>query len=180
MGLDVFGLVFWEYEGQGEPPALSEFTLTLKGKRYQVEGMGNNKRSYGTRMGKIYDLLTRDYMFIGDERALIFSRSGTIWGMEGEEETAKVMGAWRFRDDRIEVDLSPKQRVRTSAKRRKRLSRQRKNSYQPLHLIVDEAPTRVYLIDSPLAGEYETTRAPVPTEALDDDQDEIPPPFEAP
>jgi len=178
--VDRVGLVFWEYEGQGEPPALSEFTLTLKGKRYKVEDLVARKRSYGIRMGKIYDLLTRDYMFIGDERALIFSRSGTIWGIEGEEESAKVMGAWRFRDDRIEVDLSPLQRTRTSAKRRKRLSRQRKKSYQPLHLIVDEAPTRVYIIDSPLAGEYEMTRAPVPTEVLDDKQDELPPPFEAP
>ena len=32
----------------------------------------------------MYDLFTSDYMFIGDTCAMIFSRSGTIWGMEGE------------------------------------------------------------------------------------------------
>ena len=178
--IDKVGFVFWEYEGEGTPPALSELTLLLKGKSYQPEQIEAQKITYGQKIGKTYDLFTRDYLFIGDERALIFSRSGTIWGMEGEEEVAKVMGAWRFAHHRIEVDLSPRQRARTSARRRKRLDKQRQKSYRPLHLIVDDAPARVYILDSPLAGEYETTRAPVPTEVLDAKQNETPPPFEAP
>ena len=178
--VDKVGLVFWDYEGKGEPPALAELTLTLGGKHYQAKHVPAQKLSYGQRIGKAYDLLTRDYMFIGDDRALIFSRSGTIWGMEGEEEVAKVMGAWRFVNDRVEVDLSSRQKGRTSARRRKVLKRRRKNSYQPLHLIVDEAPTRAYILNSALAGEYDMTRAPIPTQALEADQDETPPPFEAP
>ena len=90
------------------------------------------------------------------------------------------MGAWRFLDHRIEVDLSTKQRGRTSARRRAQLEKRRKNEYQPLHLIVDEGPGRVYILDGPLAGEYDTTRAPVPTEVLEAGQDETAPPFEAP
>ena len=136
--------------------------------------------SYGQSIGKTYDLLTRDYLFVGDDRALAFSRSGTLWGMEGEEEVAKVMGAWRFSEDRIEVDLSPRQKARISGKRRKSIEKSRKNKYQPLRLIVDESPSRVYIVDGPLAGEYEAMRTPVPTEALDEGQDETPPPFEAP
>ena len=91
-----------------------------------------------------------------------------------------MMGAWRFSEDRIEVDLSPRQKARISGKRRKSIEKSRKNKYQPLRLIVDESPSRVYIVDGPLAGEYEAMRTPVPTEALDEGQDETPPPFEAP
>ena len=128
----------------------------------------------------MYDLFTSDYMFIGDTRAMIFSRSGTIWGMEGEEEVAKVMGAWRFHEARVEVDLSPKQGARTSARKRKSIARRQKNAYQPLHLILDRAPRTALIMDGPLAGEYELQRAPVPTAAPEDGEDELPPPFEAP
>jgi hypothetical protein len=178
--VDKIGLVFWEYEGEGDPPALGELILMLKGERYQLNQLDDFKVSYGQSIGKTYDLLTRDYLFVGDDRALIFSRSGTLWGMEGEEEVAKVMGAWRFSGDRIEVDLSPRQQARISGKRRKSIEKSRKNKYQPLRLIVDESPSRVYIVDGPLAGEYETLRTPVPTEVLDEGQDETPPPFEAP
>ena len=178
--VDKVGFVFWDYEGEGEPPALSELVLTLKGERYQINQVAKKKSAYGQRAGKLYDLLTRDYMLIGDDRAMIFSRSGTIWGMEGEEENAKVMGAWRFLDHRIEVDLSTKQQGRTSARRRAQLEKRRKDDYQPLHLIVDEGPGRIYILGGPLAGEYDATRAPVPTEVLEAGQDETAPPFEAP
>lgn len=178
--IDQFSLVFWEYEGSGAPPALINFTLKLKGQRYQLMNLEPQRQAHAIAVSKTYDLFTSDYMFIGDERAMIFSRSGTIWGMEGEEETPKVMGAWRFSEGRIEVDVSPQQKRRTSARQRKAINARRKGSYQPLHMILDDAPRLARIVEGALAGEYELQRAPVPTAEPEAGQDEVPPPFEAP
>ena len=142
--------------------------------------LNERRQEYAIQASKVYDLFTSDYMLVGDDRTMIFSRSGTIWGMVGDEEEAQVLGAWRFHDARIEVDLSQQQKRRTSGKQRKILARQRDQSYQPLHLILDQAPSQSIIVDGPLAGNYDLQRVPVPTVTLENDQDETAPMFESP
>lgn len=178
--IDRVGLVFWGVEGIGAPPALRDLSFKLKGKRYPVKIKRGKRAEHAQEITKAYQRVIADQMYLSDDRAVIFARSGTIWGMEGEEEVAKVMGAWRESAHGVEVDLSPQQRKRTSAKTRRSLKRKRAHSYGPLHLIIDEAPDRVVIKNTTLAGEYQITRAPVPTLLIGAGQDETPPLFEAP
>ena len=178
--IDRVGIVFWELEGSGAPPALSELSFKLKGETYRAHVETSRLKTHAERIGRGYHNMIEDRMYLSDERALIFARSGTIWAMEGEEEVAKVMGAWRRSAYGIEVDLSNQQHKRASARQRRRIERRRARAYKPLHLIIDEAPRRVFIKNSALAGEYQIERAPVPTLVIGPDQDETPPPFEAP
>lgn len=178
--IDRFAIVFWEFEGEGAPAALSSMTFHLDQKTYHITGREKSQDAYSTVMGKLYDVMLRDYLLLGEERTLLFSVTGTLWGMEGEEETPKVIGAWRFNKGRIEVDLSPQQKGRINAKRRQALEKQRDKYFTPLHLIVDEAPERLMIKDGPLQGDYEAIRPPVPTQPLSITENEVAPPFEAP
>ena len=178
--VDRIALVFWEYEGEGARPALSSISLLKGGTPIQLTGEAESRKRYGDIMGKVYDVMLRDHLFVSEERALLFSVTGTIWGMEGDEDVAKVMGAWRFVKGHIEVDLSAKQRTRVTPKGRRRLAKSRKTDYLPLHLIVDDAPDNIVIIDGPLAGTYESSLAPVPTQPLGTSDVEQPPPFEEP
>ena len=173
-----FSLVFPRLDERKAPPALSELRLFFQGKSLKVSKLKESEDDYNDVMSRLYDLMLRDFMLIGETRAMIFSRTGTIWAMEGEEEKAKVIGGWRFHKNRVEVDLSPKQQVRVQAKRRARLEKKRDRYYAPIHLIVDEAPDRIFIVEGPLQGEYQAVKAPSPMSELDEGRDESVPSFE--
>jgi hypothetical protein len=150
--VDEVGVVFWSL-GEGEaPPALELLSLTLKGKPLPVDlkGLRASRDEQAKAFAGIYPQILEGALLIGQERALVFAESGTLWGMEGEEETPKVMGRWRTHEHRVEVALGHLKSLKR-AERRKRLR------FEPLHSIIDEAPERVWLKHPRLQGEYQVS-----------------------
>ena len=82
-------------------------------------------------------------MLLGDERTITFFHTGTIWGIVGEEEETKILGKWRIKNQRLEVLYGARAKLR-----------QRKG-WQPLKILIDEAPSRLMIANGKLAGEYE-------------------------
>ena len=178
--VDQIGFVFPDFNTDLPPPVLKELQFFNNGKVIKVKNLAASRKDYGDVMSKVYDLMVRDFMFIGEERAMIFSQTGTLWAMEGEEEIPKVIGGWRYHAGRIEVDLSAQQKQRIKPKMRKHIEKVRNKSYRPLHLLVDEAPDRIHIYNGKLAGEYQTVKVPTPTEILTEDRIEPAPSFEVP
>jgi hypothetical protein len=131
-------------------------------------------------MSQVYNLMVNGFMFIGEERVMVFAPTGTLWAMEGEETVAKVIGAWRFNKGRIEVDLAQAQKQRVYAKRKARLAKTRDRFFSPLHLIVDEAPDRIWIKSGSLQGEYQSVKVNSSNEEHKLDAKEIAPSFEVP
>ena len=176
--IDGVGLVFWELNVGDLPPALEELTLTLGGQPIKVTPTRDVRRSHAKLIGSIYPAVIKDVLLIGDERSLVFSNGGTIWGLEGEEEVPKIMGAWRYKQLRMEIDLSWKQRHRSSGKKRVKIEKQRTKKYKPIKMIIDETPDRLWIEHPRLGGEYETRVLATPLKQLLEDGDEEPPVFE--
>ena len=172
------GIVFPRFDSSQPPPALAELKFYLRGVEIKVTNLAQREREYSEVMSKVYELMVKDFMFIGERRAMIFSHTGTIWAMEDEEEEAKVIGGWRFNQDRLEYDISSRQRQRVSAKRRAKIERAREQYYQPLSLILDEAPDRVFIKTGELQGEYQTVKAPSKMSPVQGDGVESPPSFD--
>ena len=131
-------------------------------------------------MSQVYLLMVNSFMFVGEERAMVFAPTGTLWAMEGEETVAKVIGAWRYNKNRIEVDLSKAQKQRVYAKKKVRLEKSRDRYFEPLHLIVDEAPDRILIQSGPLKGEYQSFKVNSSDEAHKLNDAEPAPSFEMP
>lgn len=178
MTVHKISLVFPSFDDSLVPPALAELKLLFKGKAIKVTDLAKSESEYGEVMSKVYDLMVKDYMFIGETRTMVFAHTGTVWVIEGEEEKPKVMGGWRFSQERIEIDISSQQQARSLANRRAKLEKKRDRFYKPLHLIVDEAPDRVFIKDGPLKGEYQIMKASALNSKLDDHQAENAPSFE--
>jgi hypothetical protein len=178
--VDKIGLVFPNFDPALPPPAIRELSLFSLGKKIKTESLENSRRDYSEVMAKVYDLMVRDFMFIGDDRAMIFAQTGTIWSMEGEAEVAKVIGGWRFLNGRIEVDLSAKQQGRVVSKRKARIESSRNRYYTPLKLIVDEAPDQILIQNGPLSGAYQSVKVPSPIDPSPNTRQEVAPSFEVP
>lgn len=178
--VDKIGIVFPQFDSSKTPPALRELSLFNQGKAYKVKGLKQSKQDYVEVMSKVYLLMVNGSMFVGDDRAMVFAPTGTLWAMEGEEEVAKVIGGWRYNRGRIEVDLSKAQKSRIKPKRKGRIEKSRNRYYEPLHLIVDEAPDRVLIQSGPLQGEYQSVKVNRSNEARKLDTVEEAPSFEMP
>ena len=180
MQVDKIGIVFPQFDSSKAPPALRELSLFHKGKSYKAKKLAQSKQDYVDVMSQVYLLMVNSFMFVGEERAMVFAPTGTLWAMEGEETVAKVIGAWRYNKNRIEVDLSKAQKQRVYAKKKVRLEKSRDRYFEPLHLIVDEAPDRILIQSGPLKGEYQSFKVNSSDEAHKLNDAEPAPSFEMP
>ena len=178
--VDKISLVLPSFSEENPPPAIRELSLYRKDQVYRVSHFKQSKQDYVEVMSQVYNLMVNGFMFIGEERAMVFAPTGTLWAMEGEETVAKVIGAWRFNKGRVEVDLAQAQKQRVYAKRKARLAKTRDRYFTPLHLIIDEAPDRIWIKSGPLQGEYQSVKVNSSNEAHKLDAKEIAPSFEVP
>lgn len=148
--IDAVGVVFWERTIGEAPTALEQLSLTLGGKRIPVDlkGIQEARAKLAPRIAAQYPKVINGRLLVGEERSLVFAKTGTLWGIEGEEEHPKVMGRWRADEGRLEVAFGTLRALK-AAEKRKRLR------YTPIHLIIDEVPERLMIKSPPLEGDYQ-------------------------
>ena len=148
MEIDAVGVVFWDLAEGEAPTALKQLTLLSGGRPVAVKGLKDATQTQAELLASIYPKVFEGFLLIGQERSLVFASTGTLWGMEGEEEEPKVMGAWRFTRSRMEVSFGadlkdPKRRARAK--------------FEPLSSLIDETPARLSITHPRIGGDYEVS-----------------------
>lgn len=166
--IDRLGVVFWERSAGEAPTALEQLELTLGGKRIPIDlkKVRDARRTAAQAIEKQYAKALQGFLLIGEERSLVFAKTGTLWAMEGEDEHPKVIGKWRSKSGPFEMVLGTVKSLKSDEKRNRL-------AYQPLHLIIDEAPDRIIIKDPRLKGDYQVARLkphPPPKSLLDEPQ----------
>ena len=148
MEIDAIGLVFWELTEGEAPTALKQLTLLSGGRPVAVKGLKEATATQASLLASIYPKIFEGFLLIGQERSLVFASTGTLWAMEGEEEVPKVLGAWRFARDRMEVAIGEDL---------KDLKRRAKAKFEPLSSLIDETPARLVINHPRIGGDYEVS-----------------------
>jgi len=148
--IDAVGVVFWERSPGEAPTALEELELTIGGVKIPVDFkvLRSARTTVAKRIEAGYAKAIVGRLLIGEERSLVFAKTGTLWGMEGEEETPKVMGRWRVDGGALQVALG-------KPKTLKRLEKRKRLPWVALHSIIDEVPERLIIKTDRLAGDYQ-------------------------
>ena len=163
--VDAIGVVFWERHPGEAPTALERLTLTRQGAplTLDLKGLEAARARSAQLIEAQYRKSVEGLLLIGEARSLSFAKTGTLWGMEGEEESPKVMGRWRSVEGRVEIALGSLRSLK-AAERRNRLK------FEPLQLIIDEAPDRLVIKEPRIGGDYQVASMkphPPPKELLE-------------